>query len=108
MKSDYSYSLENSCITENNIDNYKSFNKLMETFEFVGVFSDKMIKKVFSLAFRMIDIKNCALENKMSQEDADIKNKEITSEFITLLNVYSIFSSSFKSNCIMLFISIGL
>ena len=108
MKSDYSYSLEQSWITDNNIDNYKAFNKLMETFDFVGVFSDKMVKKVFGLASRMISVKNYVLENKMSQEDADIKYKEIVTEFTTFLNVYSIFSSSFKSNCIMLFISIGL
>ena len=108
MKSEYSYSLEHSWITENNIDNYKAFNKLMETFDFVGVFSDKMVTKVFGLANRMITIKSYVLENKMSQEDAHIKNKEITSEFTELLNAYCIFSSSFKSNCTMLFISIGL
>lgn len=108
MKSEYGYDLENSWINENNIDNYKAFNKLMETFEFVGVFSDKLVKKVFSLAIRMIDIKNKLLDKKISQKDADIKYREITSEFAEFLNAYCIFSSIFKSNCIMLFISIGL
>jgi len=108
MKSDYSFNLENSWINDNNIDNYKSFNKLMETFDLIGVFSDKMVEKVFSLSNRMIDIKNYVLDNKMSQEDADIKFKELISEFTIFLNMYSIFSNKFKSNCLILFISIGL
>jgi len=108
MKSEYGYSLDNSWITEDNIENYKSFNKLMETFEFSGVFSEQMVKKVFSLAFRMIDIKIHTIDNSISKEDSDTKYKEVTTEFTELLNAYCIFSSKFKSNCIMLFISIGL
>ena len=108
MKSEYGYSLENSWINENNIENYKAFNKLMETFEFVGVFSDKLIIKVFNLAFRMTEIKNYLIDNKISKIEADVKYKEVTNEFVDLLNVYCIFSSIFKSNCTMLFTSIGL
>ena len=108
MKSNYSINLDVSWVNDNNIDNYKSFNKLMETFDYSGVFSEKMIEKVFSLANKMIDIKNYVLDNKIIQDDADIKFNDVTNEFKNLLNMYSIFSNKFKSNCLILFISIGL
>ena len=84
-------------------ENYEAFNSLMGNFELSGVFSEKLMDKVYSLAWRALDIKIRKSKNEIDSKTADELRKNIYVEFYTLLNTYNIFSQEFKKISLGLF-----
>lgn len=84
-------------------DNFDAFNTLMGNFELSGVFSEKLMVKIYSLACRALDIKMRKAKNEIDAKSADELRKKIYVEFHTLLNTYNIFSQEFKRTSLSLF-----
>ena len=84
-------------------ENYEAFNTLMGTFELSGVFSEKLLDKVYVLALRALDVKIKKSKKEIEAKEADELRKKIYVEFHTLLNTYNIFSQEFKKTSLGLF-----
>lgn len=77
--------------------NYEAFNKLMGNMELCGVFSDKLIARVYSLAWEALDIRIKQERGKIEREKANEILHKMYFEFEELFNTYNIFSREFKS-----------
>jgi hypothetical protein len=88
------------------IDNYNAFNALMESLDFSGVFSEQLIKKIYTYANRALAIARDYASGKITHDETEVKSKEVFMEFYNLLNAYTIFSMDFKINCKGFFLTI--
>jgi hypothetical protein len=88
---------------ENLKSNYEAHNKLMANVQLSGVFSDKLISRVYSLSSIALDVRieqeKCNIEN----DKAERRLQELCIEFQGLFNAYNIFSQEFKDMSFNLF-----
>lgn len=83
--------------------NYEAYNKLMANMEVCGAFSDKLIERVYSLAWRALDVRIEQEKGNIGNKKADEILHKLYNEFKELFNAYNIFSSEFKSMALGLF-----
>lgn len=83
--------------------NYAAFNKLMANMQLCGVFSDKLIVRVYSLAWEALDVRIKKQKGELEIEKADEILDKLYYEFQGLFDAYNIFSPLFKSMCFGLF-----
>lgn len=77
--------------------NYEAHNKLMANMQLCGAFSDKLIERVYSLAWNALDVRIEQEKGKIENEKANEILHKLYNEFQGLFNAYNIFSSEFKS-----------
>ena len=77
--------------------NYEAHNKLLANMQLCGVFSDKLIERVYSLAWNALDVRIEQEKGKIENEKANEILHKMYFEFQELFNTYNIFSSEFKS-----------
>ena len=87
--------------------NYEAFNILMGNFEHAGVFSDKLQSRVYSIAWRTLDVRIRQFEKTRTEKEAVKSYTALYEEFCDILNTYSIFSDKFKVDMMSLFLSIA-
>lgn len=86
--------------------NYEAFNIIMGSLELSGVFSDSLIQKMYGLCTNGIILKEKLYDKAITQDEFNIKRKELHDDFSKIFNVYSIFSHEFKTSCLSHFHSI--
>jgi len=77
--------------------NYDAHNKLMANMQLCGAFSDKLIERVYSLAWNALDVRIEQEKEKLEYYKANESLHKLYTEFQGLFNAYNIFSSEFKS-----------
>jgi hypothetical protein len=77
--------------------NYEAHNKLLANMQLCGVFSDKLIARVYSLAWNALDVRIEQEKGKIEREKANEILHKMYFEFEELFNTYNIFSREFKS-----------
>jgi len=97
MKGKYSLTMPDDLIELE--DNYNAFNKLMGMFEFSGVFSEKMIGRVYSLSCAALDAKINQYKGLASNEYIEACQDKLYADFKQLFEVYSVFSVEFVAAC---------
>lgn len=76
---------------------YEAHNKLLANMQLCGVFSDKLIARVYSLAWNALDVRIEQEKGKIEREKANEILHKMYFEFEELFNTYNIFSREFKS-----------
>ena len=84
-------------------DNYDAFNQLMANMELCGVFSDKLITRTYSIAWRALDVRIEQTKGTIPTEKADVILINLSTEFTNLFDTYNIFSEEFKNIIFALF-----
>jgi hypothetical protein len=84
-------------------DNYDAFNKMMANMELCGVFSDKLITRTYSIAWRALDVRVEQTKGAIPTEKADVILNKLFTEFTNLFDTYNIFSEEFKKITYALF-----
>jgi len=83
--------------------NYRAFNTLMADMQLCGVFSEILIKRVFTLSWETLQIKIDYEEGRVESEEVNKVLSDKYHEFCYIFNAYNIFSIEFKQNCFGLF-----
>lgn len=83
--------------------NYDAHNKLMSNLQLCGVFSDKLIERIFSLSWRALDVRIDQYRGKIDNQKADEILNKINVEFQGVFKAYNIFSNEFKTTSFGLF-----
>lgn len=78
--------------------NYESFNNLLGSLEVSGVFSDKLIQKVYNVSIQIIDLKHLSETDKYTKDELDEKYMKYFKMFHNIFRCYNIFSQEFKSD----------
>lgn len=83
--------------------NYQAHNNLMSNIQLCGVFSDKLIERVYSLSWVALGVVIDIEKGDIKLIEGSRRLKELNIEFQGLFNSYNIFSQEFKIVCFELF-----
>ena len=83
--------------------NYDAHNKLMANMQICGTFSDKLIERVYSMAWNALDVRIEQEKGNIENNNANAILSRIYDEFQGLFNAYNIFSNDFKNTMFGLF-----
>lgn len=83
--------------------NYEYFNLLMENFQFSGLFSEELLKKVFTISYKVLELRKAFHRGNLSEKDCNTQVQELYNEFERIFTTYCIFSQQFTTHVIGLF-----
>lgn len=83
--------------------NFEAHDKLLSNMQLCGVFSDKLIERVYVLSWRALGVRIKRENAEIEKPDADKDLHNLYSDFKGLFDAYNIFSAEFKAISMGLF-----
>lgn len=83
--------------------NQDALDNLMGSLEFSGVFSDKLLKKVFALSVSALEARSNFIRGYITEKGSNDQIGKFYAEFDDILKCYNIFSREFKAHMLGLF-----